>query len=107
MIHTFGLLAQQYCNIELPLQVLKSNAGFYIGTADDAGPCSREVLEADDRLQVLLGDYLRESWALNERAAGIDTRNYVPLYDAWRREILGVLLQRPADTLPALTSLAS
>ncbi|WP_024974171.1 hypothetical protein [Ralstonia pickettii] len=66
-----------------------------------------EVLDADDKLQVLLGDYLRESWALNERAAGIDTRNYVPLYDAWRREILGVLLQRPADTLPALTSLAS
>nr|WP_233176715.1 hypothetical protein [Ralstonia sp. ASV6] len=66
-----------------------------------------EVLEADDKLQVLLGDYLRESWALNERAAGIDTRNYVSLYDAWRREILGVLLQRPADALPTLTSLGA
>ena len=66
-----------------------------------------EVLEADDKLQVLLGDYLRESWALNERAAGIDTRYHVPLYDAWRREILGVLLQRPADALPTLTSLGA
>ncbi|MFV5727577.1 hypothetical protein, partial [Escherichia coli] len=66
-----------------------------------------EVLEADDKLQVLLDDYLRESWALNERAAGIDTRNYVPLYDAWRREILGVLLQRSADALPSLTSLGT
>ena len=41
------------------------------------------------------------------RAAGIDTRNHAPLYDAWRREILGVLLQRPADSLPTLTSLAA
>lgn len=45
MTHSFGLLAQEYCNIQLPLQVLKSNAGFYIGTADDAGPCSRESVE--------------------------------------------------------------
>lgn len=29
----------------LPLQVLKSNAGFYIGTADEEGPCSRESNE--------------------------------------------------------------
>jgi hypothetical protein len=73
---------------------------------DGASPAQREqwtgeVLEADEHLQTLLGDYLRESWALNARAAGIDTRNHAPLYDAWRREILGVLLQRPATSLAA------
>lgn len=30
---------------KLPLQVLKSNAGHYIGTADENGPCSRESNE--------------------------------------------------------------
>ena len=29
----------------LPLQVLGSRAGFYIGTADEEGPCSRESVE--------------------------------------------------------------
>jgi len=30
-----GNLAQLYCGKLLPLQVLQSQAGFYIGTADD------------------------------------------------------------------------
>jgi|GEM_PF-5384825 hypothetical protein len=30
---------------QLPLCVLKSGAGYYIGTADDAGPVSRESEE--------------------------------------------------------------
>ncbi|HEJ4318575.1 TPA: hypothetical protein SL519_006436, partial [Pseudomonas aeruginosa] len=30
---------------ELPLQVLMSNAGFYIGTLDEEGPASRESVE--------------------------------------------------------------
>lgn len=53
----FGVLARDYCNKRLELQVLESAAGFYIGTADDAGPCSRESMEyyatrgeADDAL---------------------------------------------------------
>ncbi|PRB81541.1 hypothetical protein [Pseudomonas sp. MYb185] len=30
---------------QLPLSVLKSAAGFYIGTADECGPVSRESVE--------------------------------------------------------------
>ena len=40
-----GYLARTYLNLRLPLQVLRSQAGYYIGTADDEGPCSRESLE--------------------------------------------------------------
>lgn len=39
-----GMLAMMIGRI-LPLQVLKSAAGYYIGTADDEGPCSRESCE--------------------------------------------------------------
>lgn len=39
----YGLLAKQYCGVELPLQVLQSAAGFYLGTSDpQEGPFSRE-----------------------------------------------------------------
>lgn len=41
----FGLLAFEYCKKKLPLQVLKSGAGYYIGTSDEEGPCSRESAE--------------------------------------------------------------
>lgn len=41
----WGKLAREYCNVRLPLEVLQSNAGFYIGTIDEDGPCSRESLE--------------------------------------------------------------
>ncbi|HRL52734.1 MAG TPA: hypothetical protein PK805_00685 [Acidovorax temperans] len=40
-----GLLARQYCNKPLPLQVLQSQAGYYIGTCDQEGPVSRESVE--------------------------------------------------------------
>lgn len=40
----FGQLAQQ-CGATLPVEVLESGAGFYIGTADDDGPYSRESME--------------------------------------------------------------
>ena len=40
-----GNLAHQYCGVRLPLQVLQSQAGFYIGTAHNYGPCSRESHE--------------------------------------------------------------
>lgn len=41
-----GHLAKKYCNKDLPLQVLQSAAGFYIGTADDLGcPVSRESVQ--------------------------------------------------------------
>lgn len=41
-----GLLASRFCGMNLPLQVLQSGAGFYIGTADDLmSPVSRESAE--------------------------------------------------------------
>lgn len=41
----YGKLAKEVCNVTLPLQVLESQAGFYIGTFDEDGPCSRESAE--------------------------------------------------------------
>ena len=41
-----GKLALEYCKVQLPLQVLRSAAGYYIGTFDDeSGPCTRESVE--------------------------------------------------------------
>ncbi len=37
----FGHLAKTCCGLELPLQVLQSAAGFYIGTSDPT-PVTRE-----------------------------------------------------------------
>lgn len=41
----FGHLAQRYGCGNLPLKVLSSAAGYYIGTVDDDGPISRESAE--------------------------------------------------------------
>ena len=41
----FGQLAAEYCKKNLPIAVLQSNAGFYIGTLDEDCPCSRESVE--------------------------------------------------------------
>lgn len=41
----FGLLAQRYGCGHLPLQVLSSAAGYYIGTIGENGPVSRESVE--------------------------------------------------------------
>jgi hypothetical protein len=40
-----GFLAYTHCGTRLPLQVLRSAAGYYIGTCDDEGPVSRESAE--------------------------------------------------------------
>ncbi|MEA3482109.1 MAG: hypothetical protein U9R65_09090 [Pseudomonadota bacterium] len=40
-----GLLALAYVGKSLPLQVLRSAAGHYIGTFDDDDPVSRESVE--------------------------------------------------------------
>lgn len=41
----YGMLAKKYCHIELELQVLKSGAGWYIGTMHECEPYSRESVE--------------------------------------------------------------
>lgn len=55
--HINGKLAK-FCGRGLPIQVLKSAAGFYTGTFDDEGPFTRESIEywpkreqADDALK--------------------------------------------------------
>ncbi|QTL41748.1 hypothetical protein HGO23_14635 [Xenorhabdus budapestensis] len=44
-ISLIGVLALQYCHKQLPLTVLRSRAGFYIGTMEAGVPCSRESTE--------------------------------------------------------------
>ena len=44
MIHSTGILAAE-SGFHLPLQVLKSGRGYYIGTANNEGPVSRESEE--------------------------------------------------------------
>ena len=62
----FGQLALQHCDKRLPLAVLSSAAGFYIGTCDDEGPCSRESreywrLQADADKALATGDWKQKS----------------------------------------------
>jgi len=42
---SYGHLAFVFTGQRLPLQVLRSAAGFYIGTCDEQGPVSRESHE--------------------------------------------------------------
>lgn len=42
---SIGYLALTYVSQRLPLQVRQSAAGYFIGTADDNGPVSRESVE--------------------------------------------------------------
>lgn len=44
MMHSTGILAAA-SGFHLPLQILRSGRGYYIGTANDAGPVSRESEE--------------------------------------------------------------
>ena len=39
-----GKLAFAYCRVRIEVAVLKSAAGYYIGTADECGPVSRESI---------------------------------------------------------------
>ena len=47
MTKEFGVLAEQFSGIQLPLRVMRSNAGAYIGTEhpEDGSPFSRESEE--------------------------------------------------------------
>jgi len=42
---SIGYLALAYTGKRLPLWILRSNAGHYIGTADHDGPVSRESVD--------------------------------------------------------------
>ncbi len=43
----FGQLASTYCGKFLPLEVLQSAAGHYIGTRDTEGPVSRAQVQME------------------------------------------------------------
>jgi hypothetical protein len=66
---SIGALALRYCHLRLPLKVLRSAAGFYIGTADESGgPCSRESneyweLESEAELALASGQWTQKSYA--------------------------------------------
>lgn len=45
MSKQFGKLAREYCRVELPVRILASGAGYYLGTQDLEGPVSRESME--------------------------------------------------------------
>lgn len=85
---------------------------WWLNKLERAEPAQREdwvagLIQADEDVQRKLGPYLRDSWQLNQRATGLDTRGHIALYDAWRRELLATLVRRDPDELPALTSLAA
>lgn len=58
----FGLIAHEYCQRKLPLGVYKSNSGFYIGTYDYDGPCSRESEEYFDTREEAHEALLTNNW---------------------------------------------
>lgn len=41
----YGKLAQEFCGKNLEIEVMRSAAGYYIGTCSEDGPCSRESVE--------------------------------------------------------------
>lgn len=57
-----GQLALIYCGKRLPIKVLQSAAGFYIGTTDDEGPCSRESEEYFKNRNQAETALLHDSW---------------------------------------------
>lgn len=62
-----GKLALEWCNVRLPIQVLKSNAGYYIGTTDDEGPCSRESLEYFPTYEAAFQALETDDWCQRDR----------------------------------------
>lgn len=57
-----GALALEYCNVRLPLKVLHSAAGYYLGTFDATGPVSRESEEYFRTEQVAQGALESGDW---------------------------------------------
>ena len=62
----YGQLAHT-CGKKLPLQVLESNAGFYIGTQTENGPFTRESMEyfrkhGDAESALATGDWTQKDY---------------------------------------------
>ncbi|EII6717540.1 hypothetical protein LHT88_003590 [Salmonella enterica] len=63
-----GLLAAQFAGLSLPLQVLLSGAGFYIGTANEMGPVSRESVEYFASAELAERALEQGTWSQREQA---------------------------------------
>lgn len=62
------LLIGRRFGFNLPLQVLRSAKGFYIGTANDEGPVSRESVEYWDFLQAAADALKNQRWTQRQHA---------------------------------------
>lgn len=63
-----GLLAKKTLNLTLELKVLKSAAGWYIGTFDNEGPVSRESKEYYQSESLANQALESSSWTQREQA---------------------------------------
>lgn len=62
----YGRLAQAICGKKLEVRVLQSAAGFYIGTADDMGPVSRESNEYWRKRESAEHALIHDQWTQKE-----------------------------------------
>ncbi|ECI0840223.1 hypothetical protein AU892_24070 [Salmonella enterica subsp. diarizonae] len=63
-----GMLAAEFVGLSLPLQVLRSGAGFYIGTANEMGPVSRESVEYFATAELAERALEQGSWSQRQQA---------------------------------------
>ncbi|EBP6143861.1 hypothetical protein KOM24_005015 [Salmonella enterica] len=63
-----GLLAAEFAGLSLPLQILRSGAGFYIGTANEMGPVSRESVEYFASAELAERALEQGTWSQREQA---------------------------------------
>ena len=62
------LMISRRFGFNLPLQVLRSANGYYIGTANDEGPVSRESVEYWDSLQSASDALRNQHWTQRQHA---------------------------------------
>ncbi|MJZ42591.1 hypothetical protein DS487_17140 [Salmonella enterica subsp. enterica] len=63
-----GLLAAKFAGLSLPLRVLRSGTGFYIGTANEMGPVSRESVEYFATAELAERALRQGTWSQREQA---------------------------------------
>lgn len=62
------LMISRRFGFNLPLQVLRSANGYYIGTANDDGPVSRESVEYWGSLQAAADALKNQRWTQRQHA---------------------------------------
>lgn len=63
-----GLLAARFAGLSLPLQVLRSGAGYCIGTQNEDGPVSRESVEYFSTQSQAENALEQSTWSQREQA---------------------------------------